>query len=270
MPRLRPDRRWWHPVDGGKCNRRSVFAKTGDSPVWPADSGEVTLGEWLRAIDRKVEHWPRAFAIGMIVPAMLIWFVMETLFFGLAKYSPAQIVWSRYTVHLILMFVICWPRMGRAMFATKRPGYQMLRSMTMLVMPMSFLFGRELMPVNDLMTLFWLAPLAALVLGRLMLGERVGPLFWGLTLLGVVSIQYVYDPGPAIFGPGALLGLAMAISFAIYFPMTRELSKTDGIVPKLFFTAFGVWIVLSVNLPLFFEMPSFWDGVKLVGIGLSP
>lgn len=226
------------------------------------------MGALAQAIDARIREWPRAFAIAMMVPAMLIWLAMETVFFGLANYSPAQIVWSRYTVHLILLVVICWPRMGRRMFATKRPVYQLLRSATMLVMPMSFMFAKNLMPVGDLMAIFWSAPLIALVLGRVMLGERVPLLFWGLTALGVLGVMYVYNPGPGIFGPGALLGIAMAISFAIYLPMTRELSKSDGIVPKLFYTAFGVWVVLSLNLPLYFEMPTAIHLLKLVAIGV--
>src|SRR5438477_12732638 len=53
-------------------------------------------------------------------------------------YPVAQIVWARFTGHLIVMLIVFLPRYGRRLLATRRPGVQISRSLLMLVSNMMF------------------------------------------------------------------------------------------------------------------------------------
>src|SRR5439155_20046841 len=44
-------------------------------------------------------------------------------------YPVAQIVWSRFTGHLIVMLIVFLPRCRRRLLATRRPGVQIGRSL---------------------------------------------------------------------------------------------------------------------------------------------
>ena len=46
-----------------------------------------------------------------------------------ANYPVAQIVWARFTGHLIVMLIVFLPRYGRRLLATRRPGVQIGRSL---------------------------------------------------------------------------------------------------------------------------------------------
>ena len=53
-------------------------------------------------------------------------------------YPVTQIVWARFTGHLIVMLIVFLPRYGRRLLATRRPGVQIGRSLLMLVSNMMF------------------------------------------------------------------------------------------------------------------------------------
>jgi len=50
-----------------------------------------------------------------------------------AHYPVAQIVWARFTGHLIVMLLVFLPQYGRRLLATRRPAVQIGRSLLMLV-----------------------------------------------------------------------------------------------------------------------------------------
>src|SRR5438552_836265 len=46
-----------------------------------------------------------------------------------ANYPVAQIVWARFTGHLVVMLIVFLPRYGRRLLATRCPGVQIGRSL---------------------------------------------------------------------------------------------------------------------------------------------
>jgi len=56
-------------------------------------------------------------------------------------YPVAQIVWARFTVHLLVMLIVFLPRYGLRLLATRRPCVQIARSLLMLVSNLVFVFA---------------------------------------------------------------------------------------------------------------------------------
>src|SRR6185436_4624638 len=70
----------------------------------------------------------------------LAWAFVEGVFGARLQlhYALMQVVWCRYAAHLAcLLLLFGWRRPAR-LWRTRRPGFQLARSLLMLVMPASF------------------------------------------------------------------------------------------------------------------------------------
>lgn len=212
---------------------------------------------------------PRLRLVGMLlmIPAMVLWLVVEAVAANVQDLSAFQIVWTRYGIHMLLLAALVLPRRGFSVFRTNRFGFHMLRSMMMLIMPASFVFGMRYNEIPDLVGVFWLAPIWVALIAYFMLKETAGPSFWILLILGVAATNWIVGSGLGALNPKDIFGLAMGLSFAAYMPMTRALSTTEFIESKLLFSAFGVFMVLTPFLPFFFRMPSLNTMLQLAVVG---
>src|SRR5947207_860200 len=64
-----------------------------------------------------------------------------------ADYPVAQIVWARFTGHLLVMLLVFLPQYGRRLLATRRPAVQIGRSLLMLVSNMMFVVAITRVPL---------------------------------------------------------------------------------------------------------------------------
>jgi len=107
--------------------------------------------------------------------AMLLWPIVEWLALTLSKpYSPFEVVWVRYGVHLMLMLALWTPGGPARLVRTRRPGLHVIRALTMLGMPACFVLAITRMPLDAVMSLFWISPLMAMLLAAMWLGDRPG------------------------------------------------------------------------------------------------
>lgn len=183
-------------------------------------------------------------------------------------YHLMQIVWCRYAVHLACLLLVCGWRGPSRLWRTRRPVFQLLRSLCMLVMPLSFALALAGgVGGHTVWALFWVAPLLILALARGWLRESVPPLAWVAAALGALAAVLLLQPHwPA--APGRLAWpLAMAASFALYVAMTRQL-REETVQANLFYTAAGVFALLTPLMPWVWVTPSAHDALVLAGIGV--
>lgn len=208
---------------------------------------------------------------GILLLAVFValWAVVEGLFGARLQqhYNLMQVVWSRYAAHLLCLFATGF-RSGPAVFVrTRRPGFQLARSMLMLVMPLSFALS---LSVHDrpatVWSVFWLSPLFVLMGARLWLGERASGWLWVLAIAGGIVAALMESAGPPSSVAGLLLPLSMSVSFSLYVVMTRSL-RDEPPKSNLFFTACGVFAVLTPMMPFVWVTPTLHDAVLLFLIG---
>jgi len=181
-------------------------------------------------------------------------------------YPLLQIVWCRYAVHLALMLLVNLHVPSR-MWRTRRLGFHLSRSILMLIMPASFAMSLKAgLPVGSVWAVFWISPLMVLALARVVLGEGVPRRTWWICGLGSFAAAAMTVDRATPLGPTLLLPLGMAASFAGYVVMTRRL-EGELLPTNLFYTAVGVFIVLTPVVPWSWVMPSVHDIALLVGIG---
>ncbi|MCE8521188.1 DMT family transporter [Ruegeria pomeroyi] len=86
------------------------------------------------------------------------------------------------------------------------------------------------LPLADAIAIAFVMPFIMLLLGKYVLGEEVGPRRLGACIVGFVGTLLVIQPSFAEVGLPALLPLLVAVVFALFMLVTRQLAKdTDPI-----------------------------------------
>lgn len=186
----------------------------------------------------------------------------------LARYSPFQVVWVRYGVHLLVLIVLFgWWGAGPLM-RTRRPGYQIARSLLMLIMPASWIAGRHLgMPMSGFMPVFWLSPLLIMVFACLVLGERPSAKLWLAGALASAGAMFQFGGRLPLFSWQLVFPLAMSASFSLYIVMTRSL-RDESVRVNLLYTALGVFVALTPVMPHVWQAPGALDFGVMTVVGI--
>ena len=208
-------------------------------------------------------------AVALTCAFGLGWAIVEDVFGAHLHqtYDLMQIVWMRYAVHLLIVLNLWGWHRPSLIWRTPRPVYHLLRSLMMLIMPLSF--GLSLasgVPVSFTWAIFWLSPLMVICLAVAWQHERPSRVSWIGIVLG--SFGVVAATAPTLpespFAPFA--PLLMALSFSVYVMMTQSL-RTEHLEANLFYTAIGVFAVLTLFMPSVWITPSLHDLAMIVGIG---
>ena len=181
--------------------------------------------------------------------------------------TPYQLIWGRYSVHLLFMLVVFGPRYKTRLVKTPHLKLQILRSLTMVAMPVTFLLAASRLPVNDVWSIYWLSPLMMLGLSTFVLHEAVGSIRWVAGVLGFVGMLLVYRPDQSIFNPASIFALAMALAISLHLLLSRIL-RDDHPFVSLFHTALWVFVVLSFFVPFMWQTPTLSDIAAMVVVGL--
>lgn len=208
---------------------------------------------------------------GMLLMALFValWATVEELAAGaLQRYSPYQVVWTRYVVHILFMAAVWGWREPTALWRTGRPVFQVLRSTLMLGMPASWIIAMQSgVGGGTLMSVFWMSPLLILVFAKLFLGERATWPLWAAALVACAGAWLLIGPS---FPPSLSLlffPIGMAVTFSMYVVMTRSL-RTESPRANLFHSAFWVALLLTPAMPQLWITPTSVDLLAMIGVGL--
>lgn len=155
--------------------------------------------------------------------------------------SNGQIVFVRGLVQLVVVAAwILWrqPRL----LATRRPVLHLLRGLTSLLCWWLYYQSFQLLDLALATVLTFTSSLFVVLLAGPVLGERVGPFRWSMTLLGFAGIALATAPevsgsleGPAVLGVVAGIGSALAAAALIF--QNRILARTEPTSTIMFYIA---------------------------------
>jgi drug/metabolite transporter (DMT)-like permease len=119
------------------------------------------------------------------------------------------------------------------------------------------------LPLADAVAIAFVMPFVMLLLGRFVLGETVGPRRLAACAVGFLGTLMVIQPSFAAVGPAALLPVAVAVIFAFFMLVTRQIARDAD--PIALQAASGVMAtaVLAPLLPIA-------DRLGLPELSLSP
>jgi len=124
------------------------------------------------------------------------------------------------------------------------------------------------MPIADAVAIAFIAPLIAVGMSVLLLGERVGPRRWSAVVVGFVGMLIIIRPGAGVLQWTVVFPIGMATFYALYQVVTRMIRGSADPLNALFYTALVGAVAASLVVPFFWEMPTLRQAAMLVGIGL--
>ncbi len=186
-----------------------------------------------------------------------------------AHYPAAQITWSRFTGHLIVMLVVFLPRYRWSLLRTRRPAVQIGRSILMLASNLLFVMAIGRVPLATASAIGFTAPLIVTALSVPLLRESVGWRRWSAVLVGFAGALVVIRPGSGFSDPSVLLLLLSALAYALYQIATRWVGRYDNAATGIIFAALFGSLAMSLAMPFIFVMPrSAFDVLLFSCLGL--
>jgi len=152
---------------------------------------------------------------------------------------------------------------------THRPLAHVGRGMIGLT-SMFLSFGAlTLLPLAEAVTLSFVAPLFAVALSALLLGEPVGRYRWGAVAIGLIGVVVVMQPaGSGLHPIGLVLAITGALSVASATIAIRQLGSTESAeTTALWFTIFSM-LASALVMPVFAQGHPGWLWGILVALGI--
>ena len=204
----------------------------------------------------------------------IMWMSLAMLFFigmdGSAKYLTAdftvlQVIWARFTFHLLAMAVIFLPRL-RSFAQTKSHRFQVFRALTVLVTTSCVTTSIAYIPLTEAEALASTSPLFVAVLSAPFLKETVGRKRLIGIAAGFVGVLVILRPGASIMHPAAILALAAGFFFAVNQLVMRYLAF-DSPLTTVFYTAVIGTVLTSIAVPFVWVAPSLqsWGVMAMMG-----
>jgi drug/metabolite transporter (DMT)-like permease len=174
--------------------------------------------------------------IALVIGAASCFATMDTTvrYIG-AFFSVAIVLWVRYALHAVAM--TAWIALSPdKTFRTGNPLFQIARGALLAFSSAMAFAALRRMPVAEFTAIVMLTPLAATLLARVWLHERVSRLRWVLVAGGFVGALIVIRPGSGLFGWAVLMPLATALSNAAFQVLTTRLGPGESPHTTNFYT----------------------------------
>jgi drug/metabolite transporter (DMT)-like permease len=186
-----------------------------------------------------------------------------------ARYPVPEIVWARFTGHLIIMLIVFLPHYRWSLVLPKRPVVQIGRSLLMLGSNMVFVMAIGRVPLATASAIGFTSPLIVTALSVPLLHESVGWRRWSAVLVGFAGALIVIRPGTGLHDPAVLLLLVSSFAYALYQIATRWVGRYDNAATGIVFAALIGSLAMSFVLPFVFVMPrTLFDAGLFLCLGL--
>lgn len=107
------------------------------------------------------------------------------------------------------------------------------------------------MPLADTVAIAFVMPFIMLLLGKYVLGEEVGPRRLIACIVGFIGTLFVIQPSFAAVGAPALLPLLVAVVFALFMLVTRQVAKDVDPISMQAVSGVMACVILGALYPLF-------------------
>ena len=174
-------------------------------------------------------------------------------------FSDTIIKWlsPRYPLHEITMFRACVALVfvlgivqlegGLKTLKTRRPMMHFVRGLLLVLANMFFFLGLSVMPLADVVALFFTAPLFICLLAKPVLGERVGLARWLAIGVGLLGVIVMVNPDSDTFKAASILPVLAALTYAIMQMVTRKLGMNDSAGTLTFYIQIAFILVSGLS-----------------------
>lgn len=206
-------------------------------------------------------------ALCMVVSALLFAAMGAAVKVASGSLPNAMVVFFRNAVGLVALAP--WLlRLGFGGLATRHLREHLVRGLAGLAAMYCFFYAIAHMRLADAVLLNYSLPLFIPFIEKVWLGEPVPRGLYRTIALGFAGILLILKPGPGVFDPVALVGLAAALFAALAQVGVRRLTQTEPITRIVFY--FGAISTAISALPLVREWtspePALWGTLVALGV----
>jgi drug/metabolite transporter (DMT)-like permease len=179
---------------------------------------------------------------------------------------PLQVAWGRYAFSLLPLLVL--PALsGWARLATRRPGLQLARGLTLVAATLAMFTALRTLQLADAYALSYVSPLIVAVLSWFVFGERLTRWQHAAIGLAFAGSLVVIRPAFAQAGGAVVFPLLMALSYAAYQVLTRVARRSEDALVCVFYASLVGAGVLTIAMPFFWQPmpPAHWAWFAAMG-----
>lgn len=194
----------------------------------------------------------QSLGISLLLLSILIFTIMDATAKYLGQfYSPAQVVWARFAVNIVLIAMV----MGRTLplhLRTRNPAIQFWRAAMQLASVSLFFTSLGYIGLAEATAIMDLNPVLITLGAALFLGERIGPRRIASVVVALIGGLIIIRPGMGVFHPAALLPLCGAFTYAAGALLTR-MARIDSPQTSILWSALVGTVASSAVVPFFWQ-----------------
>jgi len=180
----------------------------------------------------------------------------------------------RFTIGALALSALLWRSEGPRAFVPQKPWLQAARGACLALASASFFSAIYIMPLAEAMAIAFVAPVLTQMLSGPLLGERVKPRVYAVSLVAFAGVLTILRPNLALLGPAAMLPLVSATFFALLMIANRASAGQGSSLSMQVFAA-GLCAPILIGLALLAKasgLPAFdfgwpsWDVVARCAI----
>jgi drug/metabolite transporter (DMT)-like permease len=195
-------------------------------------------------------------AIALMCASTIFFAALDTSAKSLSGALPAvEIVWARYVAAAIVGIVAVRPFTHPAVFRSRRPILQIVRSLLLLGSTTANFLALRQLQLAETSTINFLTPLFVVLLAGPLLGEWAGGGRLVAVAIGFIGVVVATGPGTGAFHPVVLIAIAGVLCNAGYALTTRMLASADSSKTTLTWTPLAGVVLLTPALPFVWVNP---------------
>ncbi len=169
------------------------------------------------------------------------------------QYAAFQIVFFSVVFSFPLATGLLMRDAVEATLRPVHPWWSGLRSVAAMLTGVSAFYAFSVLPLAQVYSILFAAPLIITVLSIPVLGERVGIHRWAAVLLGLGGVLVVLRPGTAELGLGHLAALTAAVSGALASVIVRKIGHRERSVALMLYPMMGNFLLMAVAMPFVYR-----------------
>jgi drug/metabolite transporter (DMT)-like permease len=201
-----------------------------------------------------------AYALFAVHDATIKWLVAEL--------PVSEVLFFRSAAILIVCLAVGRRRLLERALTTRMKAPLVFRSLMVLTAFVLYFTAARSLPLAQLLSLYFAAPLIVTVLSVPMLGERVTPGHWLAVLAGFIGVMVVTDPFDLQISLPALLVLAAAVLWAYGVILMRKVARHESSLLQIFYVSLIFTVVTGAASAFSWRAPSGEELMLLISISL--
>lgn len=180
-------------------------------------------------------------------------------------YAPMQIIFFSVLFSFPLAILMLMRDTTRAHLRPVHPGWSALRTASIVITGLSAFYAFSVLPLAQVYSIIFTAPLLITLLSIPVLGERVGPHRLGAVAAGFAGVMIVLRPGEAEITLGHGAAMLAAFGAASSSVVVRRIGRDERSAVLMLYPMMANFVAMAALMPASYLPMPIWH-LGLVGV----